>query len=88
MDPPSPIRRDLAQEEIRADMICDTPVGDPPESPSSYLNPSGDGMEVERNEDEAGGSDDGEADGTLTKSGGVDIWSSAISRCITWVVYI
>ena len=81
MDPPSPMRRDLAQEEILEDMICDTPVGDPPESPSSYLNPSGDGIEVERNEDEADGTDDGEGDssddgeagGPLTKSGEVDI---------------
>ena len=70
MDPPSPMLRDLAQEEILQDMMCDPPVGDPPESPSSYLNLSEDGIEVERNE-EANGSDDGievdqneEADGS------------------------
>ena len=40
-----PLRRDLAQEEALENIIAD---GDPPESPSSYLNPSGDGMEVER----------------------------------------
>ena len=82
MDPPIPMRRDLAQEEILQDMICDPPVRDPPESPSSYLNPSGDGIEVERNEDEADGSDDGEgdisddgeADGTLTKSGSGEVY--------------
>ena len=53
-----------------------------PESPSSYLNLSGDGIEVERNENEADGSDDGEgegsddgeADGTLTKSGSGEVY--------------
>ena len=96
MDPSSPMRRDLAQEEILHDMMCDPPVGDPPESPSSYLNPSGDGIEVEQNEkadgsddgiefernEEADGSDDGEgnssddgeADGTLTKAGSGEVY--------------
>ena len=62
MDPPSPICRDLAQEEIIENIIHDAPGADPAESPSSYLNPSGDGMEVDRSEDEADGSDDGEGD--------------------------
>ena len=44
MDPPSPIRRDLEQEEFLEDMINDNV--DPAESPSSYLNPSGDGIET------------------------------------------
>ena len=81
MDPPSPIRRDLAREEILEEIIYDAPVADPAESPSSYLNPSGDGMDVDRIEAEADGSDDGEGDssddgeagGTLTKSGEVYI---------------
>ena len=73
MDPPSPIRRDLTQEEILENIIHDAPDADPAESPSSYLNPSGDGMEVDRSEDEVDGSDDGEAGGPLTKSGEVDM---------------
>jgi hypothetical protein len=81
MDPPSPIRRDLRQEEILEDIIHDAPDADPAESPSSYLNPSGDGLEVDRREDEVDGSDDGEGDssddgeagGPLTKSGEVDM---------------
>ena len=80
MDPPSPIRRDLAQEEILEDTINHNV--DPAESPSSYLNPSGDGLEHDvddRREDEAERSDDGEAGGQ-TKSGEVYISSSAISR--------
>jgi hypothetical protein len=78
MDPPSPIRRDLTQEEILEDIINDA---DPTESPSRFLNPSGEGEEVDRREEEAtvsddGGadsSDDGEADGTLTTTGEVYI---------------
>jgi hypothetical protein len=79
MDSPS---RDLAQEEILEGIIHDAPDVEPAESPSSYLNPSRDGMEVDQREDEAGGSeadgfddgegdssDDGEAGGHLTKSG-------------------
>ena len=77
MDPPSPIRRDLTQEEILEDIIHNTPSADPPESPSMYLNPSGEGEEVDRNEGAANGSDDGEGDGSddgsLTKSGEVYI---------------
>jgi hypothetical protein len=69
MDPHS---RDLAQEEILEDIINDAPDVEPAESPLSYLNPSGDGMEVDRHEDEVDGegdsSDDGEAGGHLTKS--------------------
>ena len=84
MDPPSPIRRDLTQEEILEDIIHNAPGADPPESPSMYLNPSGEGEEVDQNEGEADASDDG----PLTKSGEVYIWSPIISRCINWVVYI
>jgi len=63
MDPPSPTRtrRDLIQEEILENIINDAPAADPG-SPSSYLNPSGDGMEVDQSEDEVDGSDDGEGD--------------------------
>jgi hypothetical protein len=69
-----------AQEEILEDIIKDAPDVEPTESPSSYLNPSGDGMEVDRREYEVDGegdsSDDGEGDssadgeagGQLTKS--------------------
>jgi hypothetical protein len=78
MDPHS---RDLAQKEILKDIINDAPDVEPAESPSSYLNPSGDGMEVDQREDEADGSDDGEGDssddgeagGHLTKSSEVYI---------------
>ena len=77
MDPPSPIRRDLRQEEILEDIIHNAPGADPPESPSMYLNPSGEGEEVDQNEGEADASDDGEGDGSddgpLTKSGKVYI---------------
>jgi hypothetical protein len=63
MDPHS---RNLAEEEILEDIINDAPDVEPAKSPSSYLNPSGDGMEVDRREDEADGegdsSDDGEGD--------------------------
>ena len=73
-----PLCRDLAQEEALEDIIADA---DPPESPSIYLNPSGEGEEVDRREGEAAGSGDGEADssddgeagGPLTKSGEVYI---------------
>ena len=62
-----PLRRDLAQEEALENIIADA---DPPESPSIYLNPSGEGEEVDRREGEevdrregeAAGSGDGEAD--------------------------
>ena len=64
MDPPSPVRRDLEQEEILEDMINDNV--DPAESPSSHLNPSGDGIEQNEVDDqrdiETDGSDDGEGD--------------------------
>ena len=82
MDPPSPIRRDLTQEEILEDIIHNAGGS---ESPSMYLNPSGEAEEVDRNDGEGDGSDDG----PLTKSGEVYIWSPMISRCINWsVVYI
>jgi hypothetical protein len=74
MDPHS---RNLAEEEILEDIINDAPDVEPAESMSSYLNPSGDGMEVDRRKDEADGegdsSADGEAGGQLTKSGEVYI---------------
>ena len=63
MDPPSPIRRDLEQEEILEDMINENV--DPAESPSSYLNPSGDGIENEvddQRDEKTDRSDDGEGD--------------------------
>ena len=68
MDPPSPIHRDLEHEAILENMIHDAPSVDPAESPSSYLNPSGDGMEVDRSEHEADGSDDGEGDSSDDRS--------------------
>jgi hypothetical protein len=52
-----PHNRDLAQEEILEDIIHDAPDVEPAEFPSSYLNPSGDGIEVDRHEDEADGSE-------------------------------
>ena len=62
MDPPSPIIRDLSTEQILEDMIND---GAFPESPSTYLNPSGEGMEVDGSGDgEADGYGDGEANGS------------------------
>jgi hypothetical protein len=82
MDPHS---RNLEEEELLEYIIKDAPDAEPAESPSSYLNPSGDGMEVDRHEDEADGegdsSDDGEGDssadgeagGQITKSGEVYI---------------
>jgi len=77
-----PIRRDLEQEEFLQNIIHDAPGADPAESPSSYLNPSGDGIGVDRSEDEVDGSDDGEGDSSddgeagrsLTKSGEVYIY--------------
>ena len=78
MDPPSPIRRDLEQEEMINDNV------DPTESPSSYLNPSGDGIEHEvndRREDEIDRSNDGEGDNSDDGEAGEEyISSSAISR--------
>jgi hypothetical protein len=82
MDPHS---RNLEEEEILKYIINDAPDVEPAESSSSYLNPSRDGMEVDRHEDkvdgESGSSDDGEGDsstdgeagGQLTKSGEVYI---------------
>jgi hypothetical protein len=80
-----PHKRNLEEEEILEDIIKDAPDVEPAESPSSYLNTSGDGMEVDRHEDDADGegdssddgdgdsSADGEAGGQLTKSGEVYI---------------
>ena len=78
MDPPSPIRRDLATEQILEDMINDGADVDPAESPSTYLNPSGEGARVDNSDGEADNSDDGEAGGPLTKSGEVYIYEG---RC-------
>jgi hypothetical protein len=72
-----PHRRNLEEEEILEDIIKDAPDVEPAEYLSSYLNPSGDGMEVDRHEDEADGegdsSADGEAGGQSTKYGKVYI---------------
>jgi hypothetical protein len=82
MDPHS---RNLEEEELLEDIIKDAPDVEPAESPLSYLNPSGNGMEVDQHEDKADGagdssddgegdsSADGEADGQITKSGEVYI---------------
>jgi hypothetical protein len=82
MDPHS---RNLEEEELLEDIIKDAPDIEPAESPLSFLNPSGDGMEVDRHEDKADGagdssndgegdsSTDGEAGGEITKSGEVFI---------------
>ena len=82
MDPPSPMRRDIEQEDILENIIKDGTGR--PDYPSMFLNNSGEGEEVDRREGEAEGSgdgegdssDDGEADGsggTLAKSGVVYI---------------
>jgi hypothetical protein len=80
-----PHSRNLEEEELLEDIINDVPDVEPAESPSSYLNPSRDRMEVNQHEDEADGagdsSDDGEGDssadgeagGEITKSGEVYI---------------
>jgi hypothetical protein len=60
MDPHS---RNLEEEELLKDIIKDAPDVEPAESPSSYLNPSGDGMEVDQHEDEADGAGDSSDDG-------------------------
>jgi hypothetical protein len=57
-----PHRRNLEEEEILEDIIKDAPDVEPAESPSSYLNPSGDGMEVDQLEDEANGEGDSSDD--------------------------
>jgi hypothetical protein len=44
MDPHS---RNLEEEELLEDIIKDAPDVEPVESPLLYLNPSGDGMEVD-----------------------------------------
>ena len=74
MDPPSPMRRDLEQEEFLEDMINDNV--DPAESPSSYLNPSGDGIEQNEVDDQRDvemdddNSDDGEDDNSGDEEAG------------------
>ena len=74
MDPPSPMRRDLEQEEFLEDTINDNV--DPAESPSSYLNPSGDGIEQNEVNDQrdveidGDNSDDGEDDNSGDEEAG------------------
>jgi hypothetical protein len=81
-----PYSRNLEEEELLEKIIKDAPNIEPAESPSSYLNPSRDGMEADgAGDDEADGagdssdngegdsSTDGEAGGELTKSGEVYI---------------
>ena len=74
MDPPSPMRRGLEQEEFLEDMINDNV--DPAESPSSYLNPSGDGIEENEVDDQrdveidGDNSDDGEDDNSGDEEAG------------------
>ena len=58
-----PHSRNLEEEELLEDIIKDDPDVEPAESPSSYLNPFGYGMEVDRHEDEA----DGEEIGPMTE---------------------
>jgi hypothetical protein len=71
MDPHS---RNLEEEELLEDIINDAPDVEPAESPSLYLNPSGDGMEVDRHEDKADragdSSDDGEGDSSADGEAG------------------
>jgi hypothetical protein len=47
----NPHSRNLEEEELLKDIIKDASDVEPAESSSSYLNPSGDGMEVDRHED-------------------------------------
>jgi hypothetical protein len=82
MDPHS---RNLEEEELLEDIINDAPDVEPAESLLSYLNPSGDGMEVDRHKYEADGASDssddeegnsfadGEAGGQITNSNEVYI---------------
>jgi hypothetical protein len=72
--------RNLEEEELLEDIIKDAPNVGPAESPSSYLNPSRHGMEVNRHEDEADGegdsSDDGEGDSSTDGEAGGQITKS------------
>jgi hypothetical protein len=54
-----PYSRNLEEEELLEEIIKDAPDVEPAKSPSSYLNPSGDGMEAD-------GAGDDEADGHAT----------------------
>jgi hypothetical protein len=78
MDPHS---RNLEEDELLEDIIKDAPDVELAESPSSYLNPSEDGMEVDRHEDEADGegdsSDDGEGDSSADREAGGQITKSS-----------
>ena len=74
MDSPSPIHRDLEHEAILENMIHDAPSVDPAES---------NGMEVDRSEHEADGSDDGEGDSSDDGEG-----DSSDDRSETGEVYI
>ena len=75
-----PLRRDLEKEDMVENIIFDG-AGDPPESPSMYVNNSGyDGEADGAGDGEADGSGDGGAGGSggrsLTKSGEVryEVW--------------
>ena len=72
--------RNLEEEELLEDIIKDGPDFEPAESPTSYLNDSGYGMEVERHEDEADGagdrSNDGESDSSTDGEAGEEIIKS------------
>jgi hypothetical protein len=76
-----PHSRNLEEKEILEDIINDAPDVEPAESPLSYLNPSGDGMEVDRYEDEVDGegdsSDDGEGDSSADGEAGGQITKSS-----------
>ena len=89
-----PFLRDLAEEEAIENIIADDI--DAPESPSIYLNPSGDGEDVDRtdgtevdrrdgeadnsDDGESDNSDDGEDDGQLAKSG--EVYIRCLVSCI------
>ena len=96
MDPPSPMRRDLEQEEFLEDMINDNV--DPAESPSSYLNPSGDGIEENEVDDQrdveidGDNSDDGEAREEAGEEAGEVLYMkstfSRIDACKEEIMYV
>ena len=94
------MRRDLEQEEFLEDMIKDNV--DPAESPSSYLNPSGDGIEENEVDDQhdveidGDNSDDGEDDNSGDEEAGEEAGEvlymkstfSRIDACKEEIVYV
>ena len=94
------MRRDLEQEEFLEDMINDNV--DPAESPSSYLNPSGDGIEENAVDDQrdveidGDNSDDGEEDNSGDEEAGEEAGEvlymkstfSRIDACKEEIVYV